>query len=335
MADPCGGNGVSTGLGRRRRPSLGCTLCFTELYLTAWRPAPCLELDQKRVFALEGEVFQASLTAVKQEALVSALRRQLEMSGSCDARGQRPQLLTPRHTGIAEERSTAAVSAEGRGTAPLLATPATQSSVHDRRYNGVDSSRTPALVEEDAQRHPCGKPCTPTTDILRRLLYENTPKSSSSCAEESDGKTGIADAERCGRSDHVARRSRNGRRLFADGSTVLRSCPASSHDVAGSRRGPAALFSDPACGTCGVEVSETWTEDCSSVLVEREEGETESEKATLLGEVKAVVGNTVGDEVVDQNEGQLGTGEVVLRERLLQARKEFLALLTGAPLDLR
>ena len=127
----------------------------------------------------------------------------------------------------------------------------------------------------------------------------------------------------------MAQRSRHGRRLFAEGSTVLRSRPASSGDVARSRRGPAALFSDPACGTGGVEIK-----DCSGVLLEREEGKTGAGKSTLLGSVQAVVGEVCSDEDIDQMGGQLATGETVLRERLQQAREEFSALRTGASMDL-
>eukprot|EP00903_Cladosiphon_okamuranus_P017393 g16021.t1 len=65
------------------------------------------EESQKRIFRLEEDVFQASLAAVKQEALVSTLQRQLEFNGSRDASGPRPMLLTPRHTGIAAERVSA------------------------------------------------------------------------------------------------------------------------------------------------------------------------------------------------------------------------------------
>eukprot|EP00752_Nemacystus_decipiens_P007698 g6881.t1 len=47
------------------------------------------EESQKRIAALEGEVFQASLLAVKQEALISTLRRQLEMNQPYDAQARR------------------------------------------------------------------------------------------------------------------------------------------------------------------------------------------------------------------------------------------------------
>lgn len=361
-----------------------------------------MECEQERIFALEGEVFQASLAAVKQDALVSTLRRQLELNGSRDALAQQPQFLTPRQTGFAAERSAAAAAFAGlqddalpgkgisqrlsrlrdeielpveastppsvslspsrrhnagtvpkpadmspgrscgrcRGTTPFVATPAPRSSARDRGQGGVytsgggnsvgdNTNRNTVATEEDTRRHSCGQPRTPTTDILRRLLYESTPKSSTSCAAESGGKTRrTADEEDFDRSDHTTRRSRNGRRLFAEGSTVLRACPAAADDVEGARRGPAALFSDPACGAGGVQATEAWAGVCSGVLAAREEGENGAGKATLLGDVKATVGKTGDGGFVDQKGGRLATGEVVLRERLLQARKEFSALRT-------
>lgn len=313
-----------------------------------------MECEQKRIFALEGEVFQASLAAVKQEALLSALRRQLEVNESRDAPGPQPHLLTLRPTGFAAHRSAAVVSAQVQDDAVARKGPSQRlSRLRDERVSPTEASTPPpvslspprrsyagalpdAEVEEDTQRHPCGERRTPTTDILRRLLYENTPKSSASCAAESGAKTRrIAGEEDCDRSDHLARRSRNGRRLFAEGSTVLRSCPAASDDVAGARRGPSALFSDLACGMGGVEGSGAVIEGCSGVPAVRGEGENGAEKPTLLGDVKAVVGKEGSDEVVDQKGGRLVTGEIVLRERLLRARKEFSALRTGAPNDSR
>lgn len=342
-------------------------------------------------------MLQASLAAVKQEALVSTLRRQLELKGLSDTTRQQPQLLTPRHTelmaemsastglqddalpknGLSQrpsrlrhefpvEASTPSVSLSSprrkeTGTRPKpdyvspgrsccdcttsIATPAARSSVRDRRTRKVDTSgggssavdnaKTFALeAEEDTRRHSDGKPRTPTTDILRRLLYEKTPKSSTSCAAESGEKAGIiADEENSDRSGHTSRRSRNGRRLFAEGSTVLRACPAASDDAAGVRRGPAALFSDPTCGASGVDATEACAGGCTDVLAAGEGGENGAGKTMLPGDVEAAAGKAGSSGYMDQKGGRLATGEVVLRERLLQARKEFSALRTGAPID--
>lgn len=135
-------------------------------------------------------------------------------------------------------------------------TPAAQSSVRARRSGmGADDSGEIMRIhragagelDEEKRRHANGQPRTPTTDILRRLLYENTPTSASHPTDPV-GKSETRDGEQG--SDGMSsprRRSRQGRRLFAEGSTVLRAFPTASENVAEVRRGPASLFSDSAC----------------------------------------------------------------------------------------
>ncbi len=314
-------------------------------------------------------MFQASLAAVKQEAVVSTLRRQLESHGNRGAaliqqRATAP-LLAARRTGYAAT------------TTPWPATPTARAIAPDGRRGGSDNPC--ALVGnsgggggsdlstggelDDLQQHPRSGSCdgrrlhprTPTTDILRRLLYEKTPPASSSSTpaaaptggeenEASGGKNGnwCAAAED-GSDPHARRRSRRGRRLFADGSAALRADPANDpDDVASARRGPAALFSDSACGVAGageaaMGVRGRERRSCggaggAAAVEERDDNRGRAsphggglEQAAGI----AVQGDRFAGEVAG---GGPATGEEgVLRERLLQARREFSALRSGAP----
>lgn len=136
-------------------------------------------------------------------------------------------------------------------------TPAAQSSLRARRSGMGDDGSGEIMrihgigageLDEEKRRHTNGQPRTPTTDILRRLLYENTPTSASHPTDPGGkSETGAGEQGSEGTNSSSRRRSRQGRRLFAEGSTVLRAIPTASENVAEVRRGPASLFSDSAC----------------------------------------------------------------------------------------
>ncbi|CAM9478827.1 unnamed protein product [Ectocarpus sp. 4 AP-2014] len=109
------------------------------------------------------------------------------------------------------------------------------------RIHGVGAGE----VDKENRRHTNGQPRTPTTDILRRLLYENTPASHATDSAVNN-ETGAGEQGNNGMNSS-RRRSRQGRRLFAEGSTVLRAFPTASESVAEVRRGPSSLFSDSVC----------------------------------------------------------------------------------------
>lgn len=185
------------------------------------------------------------------------------------------------------------------GSSPVAATPTYGSSSPSRHF------------KED-------KPRTPTTDILRRLLYENTP-TSAPALEPDGGKSGV-DGDG---SDGVRERSRHGRRLFAEGSTVLRACPTAGCDVAGVRRGPGALFSDSACGS-GVGRCEAGS---SNRLVAEDDQCAEDDEMPRAGRrLKPTRDEATGIGRPGEREVPLPSEEVILRERLLRARRDFSAL---------
>jgi len=424
---------------------------------------------QRRIFALEEEVFQASLAAVKQEALVSTLRRKLEPRGTRGAPPSQQQAAAPllaarrtAHAAASSSPSTAAAAPAatratlrpgqggatppGRGTSqgsnrlrhneflateasastPPLAscprpsldynaaasaagpvvvspgrspccccggatmaetttpsTPAARTSIRDGRRSGSDDScvlfgsggggggvNNTAGRELDGhnQQHPRSSSCdgrrqhprTPTTDILRRLLYEKTPPMSSSLpaaaaaaasgAEKDAGGTygSWCAAAEDGSDPNARRRSRRGRRLFAEGSAALRARPADdSDDVAAACRGPGALFPDSVCGSAGageaVEGDRGWearscgakTAAGAGVVAEEEGSDCDGRENPPGGRCLDEATGAAGEDswLADQAAGGgPATGEEgVLRERLLQARREFSALRSGAP----
>lgn len=133
-------------------------------------------------------------------------------------------------------------------------TPGAQSSARARRSGLGDDDSGEIMrihgvgvgeVDKENCRHTNGQPRTPTTDILRRLLYENTPASH---ATDSVGKNETGGGQQGSNGMNSSRRrNRQGRRLFAEGSTVLRAFPTASENVAEVRRGPSSLFSDSVC----------------------------------------------------------------------------------------
>lgn len=216
---------------------------------------------------------------------------------------------------------------------------------------------------DDQQQQPRSSPCdgrrqhprTPTTDILRRLLYEKTPPMSSSStaaapstAREADEASGEKNGSWCtvaedGSDANARRRSRRGRRLFADGSAALRADPADvSDDVGAACRGPAALFLDSAVGVVSAEdaamgVPGRESRRCGGAAAAAAVEEGVGNRGGVSprgGGLEQATGTAVdgGRFAGDVARGGLATGEEgVLRERLLQARREFSALRSGAP----
>lgn len=191
-------------------------------------------------------------------------------------------------------------------------------------------------LECERENHDCSccQPPTPTTDILRRLLYENSPISASLNTERSGGKhrRGAADDDGGGYFENAGRKSRHGRRLFAECSTALRARPVDSDGVAGLRRSPGTLFSDLACEAGAVKATvddRCETRGCSRLLAVREGGGDGNGKTVISGGLKAAAEKPGSDALM----GRLAASEVVLRERLLQARKEFSVLRAVAPID--
>lgn len=146
--------------------------------------------------------------------------------------------------------------------------------------------------------------------------------------DEDDGAGGKG-----GDFENAGRRNRHGRRLFAEGSTALRARPVDSDEVAGVRRGPGSLFSKLACEADTVKATAVGdgcgTRGCSRLADGSEEGgHGNVQGASVSGGVKEEAwAEKPGSDMLT---GRLATSEAVLRERLLQARKEFSSLRTRA-----
>lgn len=312
------------------------------------------EYLQKRILAFEQQVLDSSLAAVRQEALVSALRRQLESRdlGATTARESQaasspisPEQgndLAPRRRQSGKlSRLRHEVSLSAAQASPPVSTPR-QSLCTNHAYRtgspgaaGCDrcGGSSPAAATPTAESNFRGrlddeqKARTPTTDILRRLLYENTPLSSSPRTLEPDGKIGVCQGD----FGSAGERSRHGRRLFAEGSTVLRACPTAVFDVAEIRRGPGALFSDSACGAGagGCQVG-----DYRRMVAEDDKCPREGKMSRVGGSQKPTTEKADAfNGRPGESEVPLAAGEAALRERLLRARRDFSALHTGHQTD--
>lgn len=275
----------------------------------------------------------------------SCLRNEIALPGKLSTPTPTPiSTPLPRRDPRDNRKSKGVSPGRSCGLCGSASAPADSSAVPGQRWeDGYGSS---GEIERERESHGHGRaacqPPTPTTDILRRLLYENSPRSTSSNAERSERKSrrGAADDDDDddgGGFENAGRRSRHGRRLFAEGSTALRARPVDSDEVAGVRRGPGSLFSNLACEEDMVKATAVGdgcgARSCSRVVVVSEEGVNGNGKGkpSVSSGLKAAA--AVEKPGSDAFTSRLATSEVVLRERLLQARKEFSALRTRAPID--
>lgn len=172
--------------------------------------------------------------------------------------------------------------------------------------------RTPRSAKEEKRRGDPQVP-TPTTDVIRRLLYESTPPASQ--MEAGGGST--------------ARIVANGRRLFSGDCTPGGSGNGSG--IRGSGGTATALFSGSPSSQRSGRGDRSEGNDSRGMGAR---GGRNGETAVLpaRGSGGGVAGCSVGEATASAMAGsRIAKGELLLRERLLQARRDFSALRTGVP----
>ena len=161
---------------------------------------------------------------------------------------------------------------------------------------------------------------TPTTDVIRRLLYENTPT-----PQMEPGGSAV-------------RIAATGRRLFSEDASTT-AFPRGSGNADGVRGGTTAatrLFDSP-CRRGGGSGGGGPSERSGSRGGEARGRRNSDGRATAVlaadAQSEGVVARCSVGTVTTMERGRIAKGEIVLRERLLQARRDFSALRTGVPAD--
>ena len=179
---------------------------------------------------------------------------------------------------------------------------------------------TPRTAKEEKRPGDPQAP-SPTTDVIRQLLYESTPTSQM----EPSGSAG--------------RIALNGRRLFSEEVSTT-AFPGGSGHADGVRGGTtaaaAALFSDSpcrrGCGSGGGPGERSGSRGMGARCGRNSDGKATAVLAADANSTGVVTGCSVGTGTAMAG-GRIAKGEIVLRERLLQARRDFSALRSGVPAD--
>lgn len=192
--------------------------------------------------------------------------------------------------------------------------------------NASGDTRTPRTAKEE-KRPGDPQVRTPTTDVIRRLLYESTP----SPQMDPGGSAG-----------RIAAR---GRLLFSEDipTAAFSGGSGNANEVRGGTTA-AALFSDSPCRRSGGSGGSGGArrESGSRGMGARGGRNGDGRPATAASAASAVLtadanseegvvaGCPVGTATAMAG-GRIAKGEIALRERLLQARRDFSALRTGVP----